>query len=162
MKATIKYILFLSILVLSSINIMAMGSGYTLYVNGEYLKCETPAPYEINGVTLVPLRIVAEGLGCEVEWKNPNVIIRKDEKEIILTIDENTALVNGTSISLAHAPILDYARYTIVHDSNGSHGHENPPGERNVVMVRIRFISQALGATVEYIDGTGRINITLS
>lgn len=161
MKNKIKCIVFSSFLALTSINTMAMGGGYMLYVNGEYLKCETPAPYEIDGVTLVPLRIVAEGLGCNVEWKRPNVIIRRGATEIILTIDEDTALVNGETISLSHPPILDYARYTEIHDSNGVHGYENPPGEKNIVMVPIRFVSQALGATVNYKDGTGKIYITL-
>lgn len=161
MKSKIRSVVFASILALSSINTMAVGLGYTLYVNGEYLECETPAPYEIDGVTLVPLRKVAEGLGCQVEWQNPNVIIRKGNKEVILTIDQNTALVNGETVSLLQAPILDYARYTEIHDKNGTSGQENLPGEKNIVMVPIRFISQALGATVEYKDGTGKIDITL-
>ena len=74
MKHKIKYIVFSLIFTLSSINAMAVGLGYKLQVNGEYLKSEIPAPYEIDGVTLVPLRIVAEGLGCQVEWQKPNVI----------------------------------------------------------------------------------------
>ncbi len=161
MKHKIKYIVFSLMFAFSSINTMAVGLGYTLYVNGEYLKCETPAPYEVDGVTLVPLRIVAEGLGCEVEWQKPNVIIRKGTKEVILTIDKNTALVNGETILLLQAPILDYARYTEIHDNDGVQGYENPPGEKNIVMVPIRFISQALGAIVDYEGGTGKIYITL-
>lgn len=161
MKHKTKYTVFALILALSSVNTMAVGLGYKLHVNGKYLKCETPAPYEVDGVTLVPLRIVAEGLGCQVEWQKPNVIIRKGTKEVILTIDKNTALVNGETISLLQPPILDYARYTVIYNNNGTYGQENPPGEKNIVMVPIRFISQALGATVDYKDGTGNIHITL-
>ena len=43
----------------------------------------------------------------------------------------------------------------MIYNNNGIYGQDNPSGEKNIVMVPIRFISQALGATVDYKDGTG-------
>ena len=50
-------------------------------VNGKDIPLDVPAQI-LNGRTMVPVRFIAEALGCEVEWldKEKTVIIRKEVK----------------------------------------------------------------------------------
>lgn len=50
-------------------------------VNGKDVPLDVPAQI-LNGRTMVPIRFVAEALGCEVEWldKEKTVVIRKEVK----------------------------------------------------------------------------------
>lgn len=91
--------------------------------------------------TMVPLRFVSEALGAKVEWdpENRQVIITDGETQIILTIGSNQVFVNGIP------RVLDCSAEIL------------PPG---YTFVPLRFISEALGATVEYDDLTQQITIT--
>lgn len=54
---------------------MGLAIGHkTLYVNGECIPMDV-APIIIDGRTMVPLRFVAENLGREVGWSDPETII---------------------------------------------------------------------------------------
>ena len=90
--------------------------------------------------TLVLLRFVSEALGAEVDWQaaTRQVIIKDGDKTITLTIDSLNALVNGTPVTLDTAPVI----------------------VGNRTFVPLRFISETLGATVDYEASTGRIIIT--
>lgn len=50
-------------------------------INGEYVQLDAPAKI-LNDRTMVPIRFVAEALGCEVEWlaKEKTVVIRREVK----------------------------------------------------------------------------------
>lgn len=92
-----------------------------------------------NGTTLVPLRIVSENLEASVEWesKNKRITIEQGNNTIVLTIGSSQALVNGQSQSLLLAPQI----------INGT------------TMVPIRFISEQLGAEVNWNSSTKLITI---
>ncbi len=61
----------------------------TYYVNGEERKLDVPASI-INGRTMVPVRAVSEGLGCQVKWEN-------DTKTVIVeTVDITAETTNLT------------------------------------------------------------------
>lgn len=53
--------------------------GIGIYINGKEMKTgpEDPAPFILDGRTMVPFRLIAEGLGMNVDWdgKNRRVII---------------------------------------------------------------------------------------
>ena len=89
----------------------------------------------------MPVRFISEAMGAEVEWVDAErkVVIRKDGKEIILMIGSNKALVNGQEI------LLDCAANIM------------PPGR---TFVPVRFISENLGARVEYNSETREITIS--
>jgi hypothetical protein len=83
-----------------------------------------------DGNTLVPLRGIFEKLGAEVKWDQDTqtVTATKGGTAIKLTIGQQSAFVNGKAVSLvAKAEIL-----------NGS------------TMVPLRFVSEALGADVQW------------
>jgi hypothetical protein len=53
--------------------------GVKILVDGRYIDAEgQPAPFILQDRTMVPLRIIAEGLGMKVEWE-------KDERRVVIT-----------------------------------------------------------------------------
>jgi len=103
-------------------------------VDGEEILLDVPAKI-INNRTMVPLRFVAESMGFFVDWdaKNRTVIIGENN-HILLPIGATTATVDGVSVSLDSPAIIESSR----------------------TLVPIRFVSEKLGAKVEW-DPEARI-----
>ena len=93
-----------------------------------------------NGRTLVPVRLVAEQLGAQVLWvsENRQVILLREEDTIVLTLGSATALVNGQSVELPGGVPAGVVKYQ---------GKES-------TMVPLRFVSEQLGAQVEWDNAT--------
>ncbi|WP_347490049.1 stalk domain-containing protein [Desulfoscipio sp. XC116] len=88
----------------------------------------------------VPLRFISETLGAKVDWvdlKN-TIIIKDNNNEITLTIGSKDVSVNN------HATAIDCAPELL------------PSGK---IFVPLRFISETLGATVEFDPSTKQITI---
>lgn len=68
-----------------------------IYIDGTQVSFPDTKPQLVDDRTLVPVRIVAEQLGAEVDWNEEQqmVTITKDSLTIILTIDNSTVYVNG-------------------------------------------------------------------
>lgn len=107
-------------------------------VNDKTVKLDA-APKIINGRTLVPIRFVAESFGATVTWDPvfKLVIITLDKNQIFLQIGTTFASVNGKKVTLDSAPIIS-GGYTLV---------------------PIRFISESLGADVQWEPNTKTITI---
>ena len=85
---------------------MALTIGETAYtVNGESKEMDVPAKIE-NDRTLVPLRVVSETLGCEVEWDAA-------EYQVIVSTPEYLAAVAEADRVRAIEPTLDGAYKTV-------------------------------------------------
>ena len=98
------------------------------------------APLIVNGRTMLPARFVTEALGGEVSWdgEKREVGISKEGVNLVLTIDKDSALLNGEEVKLdAPATIIEGRTYTPV-----------------------RFIAEALGATVSWNGETKEVTIT--
>ncbi len=102
-------------------------TGTAIYVNNQYLPLDT-MPLLAEGTTFVPLRVVSSALGAEVSWQNGEARIVQGDKTITLRPGEPNANVNGQSVRLFAAPRTDSGR----------------------IMVPLRFVSEQLGATVQY------------
>jgi uncharacterized lipoprotein YddW (UPF0748 family) len=91
-------------------------------------------------VTMVPTRIISEGLGASVAWnqKLKTVTIGMDGSSLQLTSGSKTAVVNGSSIPLDASVEVKTGR----------------------VMVPLRFISENLGVQVEWNQAAQRISLT--
>ena len=77
----------------------------TVNINGEavdFSKYDNVMPYIENDITLIPIRAIAEGLGCEVSWdgENQTVEIKGLNDEILLTVNSSTAVVNNENVTL--------------------------------------------------------------
>ena len=103
-------------------------------------KTNDVAPIIRNDRTMLPARFVAEELGAKVSWNEAErkVTIKKNDVEIILTIDSDIALVNGEEIKLDSPAFIENDRtYTSV-----------------------RFIAENLGASVDWNEGSRKVIIT--
>lgn len=105
-----------------------------LYLDSVQLEPEVP-PVIINGITLVPVRIITENLGAEVDWDEATrkVTVKRGDLTIEMTIDQPDVTVNGETVRLETAPTL--------------------MGDRT--MLPVRFISEQMGIKVIW-DGLTR------
>ncbi|GAB7389220.1 hypothetical protein BSNK01_30580 [Bacillaceae bacterium] len=98
--------------------------------------------YVYEDITMVPLRGIFELLGAEVVWDHANkrITVKNDENIIMLSLNEKTAFVNGKPEKLDVYPRVIAGRVT----------------------VPLRFISEALGATVEWDKENKKIIVSSS
>ena len=70
-------------------------------LDGAELELDVPAFIRtVDGYdtrTMVPVRAIAEGLGADVEWlmETRQVLITQGDDQLLLTLGQGTALVNG-------------------------------------------------------------------
>ena len=112
-----------------------------LTVNGNYVKSDNQA-YLKDGVTMVSLRDIGDIFGAQVDWngKTSTATVSTDTKTVAVTKDKKTATVNGKSQKLD-------ATAAIVKDR---------------IFVPLRFLSENLGATVNWNEATITANIKSS
>jgi len=93
-----------------------------------------------SGRTLVPVRFVSEALGFNVVYneKTKEVTIKNNNTIILIKIGSKVATVNGKSVTLDVAPVIQNGR----------------------TFVPVRFISETMGLKVEWDSNTKRITIT--
>jgi len=126
-------ILILVILALSGTS-FGMDAAVNVNLNGTELQFDVN-PTIINGRTMLPVKVIFEALGLNVEW-DPNtrtVSGHKDDVFITLKIDDKIAIVNGKNV------ILDSPATVI----------------NNRTLVPLKFIAESTGASVTW-DGTSR------
>lgn len=101
-----------------------------------------------NGRTMLPVRLVSEALNADVQWvdETRQVIIRLDETVIVLTLGSSTATVNGERKELPSG--VPAMAVVLPGESTGS------------TMVPLRFVSEMLGAQVEWDNDTFTAAIT--
>ena len=89
-----------------------------------------------DGRTLVPVRLIAEQLGAAVTWvpDTRQVLILESGRNIVLTLGSSTALVNGQTVELPGGVPAGVVKWD---------GLES-------TMVPLRFVSEQLGATVDW------------
>lgn|GEM_PF-4786310 len=118
--------------------------GYTeIYVeiNGESQSQELDtAPYNPDGVTLIPVRGVLDALGASIQWlpASRQVQITQVSNQIMLTLDSRTATVNGSPVTLDRAARVVNSR----------------------AMIPLRFVSENMGYQVNWYGDEKKIVIT--
>lgn len=118
---------------------LVLNDWITVVVDGDYLIFEQP-PVIVNGNTQVPMRAIFEKLGSEVLWNagDKSVTANKGATSVWLQIDNSTAKIKNQEQTLEAAPRM----------VNGN------------TMVPLRFVSEALGASVQWDDSKKTITIT--
>jgi len=101
-----------------------------VFLNGQ-LQSYPQAPVLIKGNTFVPLRSIFEALGAEVTWDSASKSVKaiKGGTVVEITIGSSVAYVNGQKLTLEAPPQLYQGKTT---------------------MVPLRFVSEALGAKVDW------------
>lgn len=119
--------------------IMTIGKSY-YFINGEKFIMDT-VPIIKNSRTFVPVRVISESLGAQVDWGynekgKIRVIITYKGNKIVLNQDEKIIYKNGKPI------ILDVA--TFVNTDNRT-------------MIPIRGVVEILGGTIEWIESEQKV-----
>ncbi len=112
-----------------------------VYVDGLAVDFDVP-PAVVNDRTLVPFRLLAEALGCQVDWDQATRKVHAASpfygRTVDLWIDQTEAQVSGRYRSLDVPPTVIGGR----------------------TLVPLRFFGEALGAEVVWHDDTRTITIT--
>ena len=109
-------------------------------VNGNSVAFADTRPQRRDGRVLVPLRGVLEEIGADISWNEATQTVkaRMGERDIQLTLGSNNAMVNGQSVAL-RGPAMRIGGST---------------------MVPLRFIGEALGASVDWDEPRRQVSIT--
>lgn len=99
-----------------------------------------------NGRTLVPVRLISEALEATVTWvpETRQVVILREGSTIVLTLGSASALVDGKQVQLPDGIPAGVVKWE---------GKES-------TMVPLRFVSEQLGARVEWQGDTATAAIT--
>jgi Copper amine oxidase N-terminal domain len=108
----------------------------TVIVNGSTMNFDQP-PVEQAGRVFVPLRGVFEQLGASVVYQNGQINATGDGRTVSLQIGSTQATVDGQSQTLDQAPFVQGSR----------------------TLVPLRFVAQALGASVDWNNNTSTVTI---
>jgi len=103
---------------------------FKVFSLGDKVEFDTP-PTVVSGRTLVPIRALAESMGSQVDWNNETskANITLGGKNIELTLNSKTAIVNGQPVTL------------------------DVPATRidNRILVPLRFVGESFDKQVDYI-----------
>lgn len=107
-------------------------------LDGRTLTFDVP-PMIINDRTMVPFRTILEALGASVDYQEEGQVITATEGDTVITmqIDNPVATVDGEEVTLDAPPVIIEGR----------------------TLVPVRFISEALSATVDWNDQTRVVSI---
>lgn len=114
----------------------ASAASYQVVLNGLNLAL-SQAPIQRGGRLFVPMRSIFQGLSAGVAYDNGTINATAGTNTVQVKIGSNQAIVDGRQVFLDAAPFL----------------------EGSIAMVPLRFVSEALGATVDYNSQTGAIDI---
>jgi len=134
---TIARLALIAAVTLASLAAGAQSANVNVVVNGTTMAFDQP-PVEQAGRVYVPLRGVFERLGASVVYQNGQINATSGRHAIGLTIGSTTATVDGVQQTLDSPPFLIAGR----------------------TLVPLRFISQALGASVNFDQNSQTVYVT--
>jgi len=107
-------------------------------VNGERVTFDSP-PFVESGRSFVPFRAIGEALGAKVDWdgSTQTVTLTLGSRTVVLRVGGRTALVTGQVVALQAPAQL----------------------RKDRVFVPLRFVGEALGATVNWDQATNLITV---
>lgn len=98
-----------------------------LMIDGQSISAEVP-PLIKNGRTLVPVRVIAEGLGATVGWNQDTrtATITQEGSKLVLQVDNPNATLNGKQVKLDAPPLMYHQR----------------------MLLPLRFVGEAFGTSI--------------
>lgn len=138
----LAFAMIMPVMVFADDIVIGAKSEISINVNGAKLEMDQP-PIIDNGRTLVPLRAVAEALGCNVEWDNTakTASFVQGDVTAMITVGENYILV-GDGVYNEEFPIDTPA---IIKNSR--------------TMIPLRALSECFGFEVEWDNVTRTVDI---
>lgn len=110
-----------------------------LYLDGQELEMDV-APEVKNERTMVPIRVVAEAIGADVEWvaDTRQIIMTRAGSTVIMTLDQTAATVDGQSVQMDVAPYAAEGR----------------------TLIPARYVAEFFGQKVDWDGEKRRVDIT--
>ncbi|WP_139997787.1 stalk domain-containing protein [Paenibacillus paridis] len=105
----------------------AVVKSFSIMLNDNFVKLSAD-PVIINGTTFVPLRDVFQSMGAKVNYDAGKISISKGKTSITLEINKTQTTINGKAKQVSEAPRYNQAK----------------------TIVPLRFITEALGASVKW------------
>ncbi len=86
----------------SFVSTVVYAAGVEIIIDGNKIESDTEPQITEEGRTIVPLRVISEALGADVDWdaEDKKVTVEKDDKTLVLKIGENVMDNNGTDFEL--------------------------------------------------------------
>lgn len=139
--AMLNRLFFPFVLLSLAILSFAQGQRITVIVDGKPLDFAGASPMFVNERVMVPFRGILERLGAEVDYdaRTGTVKAQRDSRMVELTIGKSVARVDGRETRLDAAPFTTSSGRT---------------------MVPLRFISEALGVSVDWLASSNTVQIT--
>jgi Copper amine oxidase N-terminal domain len=111
----------------------------SLRIDGQRVASDVPPVTSLKGEAFVPLRVVAEALGAEMDYdtKTGTIELLRNSDTLRLRAGDNIATFNGKKILLKHAPF----------------------SVRGRTMVSQAVIERAFGSTVKYDGQHAKIDV---
>jgi len=131
MKRIFSVIILLFLLVITSLPTYAAASNIQIKIDGVIIPSEVE-PAIRNSRIMVPLRVISENLGANVDWLDSEVTLTKNNMQVILNTQSNNVMKNGITSLLDVKPYIN----------------------KNRTMVPLRFLSETFGCKVNYINST--------
>ena len=131
-------------IVISVQNAFATPTALTVKLDGKAIPFPDAKPYvNEDNRTMIPVRFIAENLGCKVTWEETReiVIINKGDTRILLHIGDDTAIVNTKNSDTKK----EFDTKAVLKD--------------NRTMVPLRFVSETLGAGVAWDEANNTVII---
>ncbi|RCX23363.1 N-acetylmuramoyl-L-alanine amidase [Fontibacillus phaseoli] len=113
----------------------AASGGTHIFLDGVELEQPSQAQAgNVKGNVMVPLRVIIESLGYDVNWEQKTgvVTIRQGDKNLQLTVGSSKASVDGKDVNLSASPLL----------------------QNNSTMVPLRFVGEQTGLKVSWDNET--------
>lgn len=126
-------------LICAAVPAAAPAQNVTVTVNGQTMTFDQPPVMRGNRV-FVPMRAIFERLGSTVVYSNGNINAQGNGHSVHLTMGSTQAMINGQSYTMDVAPFSIAGR----------------------TEVPLRFVAQALGATVNWNSNTSTVAINTS
>lgn len=127
-----------------SASAFAADNSPSVYVNGEKMTFNAD-PYIENDRTLVPMRAIFEAVGAKVTWDG--------EKQTVFGVKENNGEVSLVSLQIGKTEAFDGSRLVTLDAA--------PVIKENTTFVPLRFVSETLGAKVEWNNEDYAVIITV-
>ncbi|MEQ8174636.1 MAG: DUF1266 domain-containing protein [Syntrophomonadaceae bacterium] len=99
---------------LNSINVVRNGSDISVTVNDQPVQFSGQKPIFENGLVLVPLNSFAQALDFEVQYNDPNTVIKSLGRTIVLTNGSEYGTLEDEQCHLLNAPAQNMNGYTMV------------------------------------------------
>lgn len=143
------YLILMSVLMVFSFAVSSVSAAkvnVTVQVDGKTVKFPDEKPYFENNRVLIPIRFVSEALGAKVDYKKETtgsrvervVYVELNGKMIRMPVNSDIVLVGDTIVKLDVPARLQGSR----------------------VFVPLRFVSEALGATVNWNQSNKLVSIS--